>query len=299
MKPYLVIICLSILLASSAFAADDSKPNSSVENEPVAPVINDETIKQKRGIIGHSAFPYTPVPSIGLHRYPIAKVAQYHITPGSAASYSYSINYPKVLHPRPFYRHAFLPAPAPYPVHAPAPYPVHAPAPVPSPVLFHNRPILQAPAPAHIPFSLYGERYPVLAHKPITPIEAPFSYAPPVVHSNILPPVNSDAFGLRPHIIPNAIPHSTIVSQDGWRPLSTPIHTPTISVHSAKPAINILPPIATQHSAGGGLVQRPSNFYLPVDTPQFQDATPHSHEALIHADGSLSFCYFLWEDEVY
>lgn len=116
MKPYLVTICVAVLLASSALAGSARHPVISDLADQLIESI-DAAVKQKRDItetVGAAPF-------LGYH-YPVASVSQYSLSPSSASVHSYSINYPKVLQSRQVFQPGYAAGPAslqiPIPVYA-------------------------------------------------------------------------------------------------------------------------------------------------------------------------------------
>lgn len=149
----------------------------------------------------------------------------YTLSPGKAIVHSFNVNYPK-----PFIRPA-----------------------IPPPVLYHPKPILSLPS---VP--IYGNRYPysypTIVHKPIVSIPT----APHFSTSAFAPAIPQ-------HINPIAVHQPTLVSQDGWTPISSSV--PNVQhTHYNPPSVTVLPPLNPTHQQ-----QTPNNYYLPPSSSGQQD----------------------------
>lgn len=281
-------IVATVIVAASLVCSDESVKNSGTATSAAAITADDKstmkvdenaenTVKTKRGIHIASGITYT-VPSSSYSRYnpyarfpgiykasfnPIASFnPHYVLTPGNAVVHSFSATYPRL----------YLP-----------PKPVLRPA-IPSPVL--------VPKPIVVP-SIYANRYPVFVPKPS------------VIPRPIVPVSNVPQFSVQstPHIhtasgpfaFPSNAQQPTFIGQNAWRPSlsSAPSAQPS---PANTPSLTVLPPFNSVNGqlASSNLIQRPNNYYLPVEQLQQDVATRSAQIAqvgLTHANISK---FFLW-----
>lgn len=225
--------------------------------------VGENSVKTKRGIQLHSY----PVYGHGYQRYtPYAKfptiykspIATYAISPGNAFVHSFNVNYPKVFLSKPVIRPA-----------------------IPPPILYHPKPVLPLPS---VP--IYANRYPVFVHspaivpKPIVPISTVPQF------SSFIPAIPPHIHTVSPVAVPSVLPQPTLISQDGWKPISTTVpngqHT-----HIHQPAVTVLPPLNPTQLSVPSQTQPHNNYYLPPG-PSFQQDI-----AFAQPTGNFNCCMIL------
>lgn len=228
-----ILIVVVILLSIQLVCSDEN-----VENETESKIseeVEENSVKTKRGIHGYASDLGYPLYGRTFTRYtPYARfptvykspVASYALTPGNAIVHSYSVNYPRVFLPKPVIRPA-IPAP---------------------PVLYHPKPIVP----------IYANRYPVFVHKPVV-LQKPIIPTVPQF-SPFVPAIPPHIHSVNPIAVPSVLPQPTLVSQDGWRPIYSPL--PNVQpTHINPPAVTVLPPSNPLPTTSQ--TQAPNNYYLP------------------------------------
>lgn len=264
MSQLLLVSLAFIALAINLVGGDQSVEKSSLDSDKSEE--NSNSLKTKRGIYnhaipyGHNYLSYTPYAKFpGIYKG--LNAPGFTLTPGNAVIHSYNVNYPKIYLPR----RPIIPPPSP-------------------PLLFHSKPILPP---------IYAKRFPVFAHKSV------YVHPPaPVVPHFTVPSFVPAAPALNPIAIFNALPQSTLISQDGWKPVFSAVckscNQNPLFVNP--PAVTELPPFPTSNSpsqlAGSSLGHTPNNYYLPPDQSLHGiESHPNSlsNDGLSHANGNFLY----------
>lgn len=273
-------ICLVFCDQSEQTNSVNEKSNAVQQNQNFES--NQNSIKTKRGIHGFAglrylppapAYRYTPYSSFPGRIFTRPAGPAYTLAPGNAVVHSYNANFPR-FYPRPVLRPAAFPAP------------------LPPPVLIHPRPFVPS-----VPVYTHT-RYPTFVPRPIVPVPPVTQFAVPNFVSTIPSPHVHTAHHV-PVPVPlpfhggaGTLPQSTIIPQNGWRP-----------VYSSIPSIASPPPVSTvpffpAHNhlnlaqTSSHHPQRPSNYYLPADPLPVHDVSTHAHpthEGLSHENGIQNF----------
>lgn len=270
MRQLLFVSLAFIALAINLVSGDQSVEKSSIDSDKSDE--NSNSLKTKRGIYNHaipyghkyvSYTPYAKFPGI----YKGFNTPGFTLTPGNAVIHSYNVNYPKIYLPRPAIR-PIIPPPSP-------------------PLLFHSKPILPVSS-----APIYAQRFPVFVQKSV--------YVPPAPHFTVpsfVPAVPASIRPLNPITISNTLPQSTLISQDGWKPVFS-AHDAQNPLFVNPPAVTVLPPFPTSNSpsqlAGSSLGHTPNNYYLPPDQSLHGvESHPHTltNDGLSHANGNFSYLY--------
>lgn len=278
MQIFQIIVIISIFTKCLVFC-DQSVQASSLSKKSADVQQNADSIKTKRGIhgfaglrylppapayIGHNHIKHTPYSSFPGRIYTRPAGPAYALTPGNAVVHSYNAHYPRI-YPR------LRPS-------IPAPFP----PPPPPPVFIHSKPIVPS-VPVYT-----NARYPVFVQKPFV-VPRPIVPLPPPVTQFAVPNFVSThiptAHSLPVPLPPFPLQPTTIISENGWKPLYSPIP----SIHSPIPTSTIpFAPPSHSHlnlAPSNPSIHRPSNYYLPVDPlPPAHDVTAHSAN---HENGTV------------
>lgn len=214
---------------------------------------NVNSVKTKRGAYGYTSGLGLSLPAYGqgytkyspYARYPgIYKKAigqsAYTITPGSAVTHSFNVNYPKVFVSNPVLR--------------------------PTSILIHSKQIVPV-----APISVYANSFPVLVRKPIV-VQKPIVPIAPV--PQFIPVIPPNIHVVNPIGVPSVLSQSTIIPHDEWRPIISSVHNSGHTAHINQPAVTVLPPLRPLHSTASTHI--PNNYYLPPDNlPIHHDIGPH------------------------
>lgn len=251
MSQFLLVSLLFTAVAFGLVCGDKSVESSSLDNKTEKAEENTNSIKTKRGIFNH-AIPY------GRNYVSYSPYAKF---PGIYKGFN-SLSY--ALTPGNAVVHSYS---ANYPkIYVPKPSlrPI-----IPPPLLVHSKPIFPI---SSVP--IYAKRFPVFSQF------VPPAFVP-AIPSNI-PPLNPI-----PISIPNVLPQSTLISQNGWKPVFSTVQ----SVQTPSPAVTVLPPFASPSSSSQITGSHaPNNYYLPPDStyhsvgPQLQTFRGNG---LTHANGNL------------
>lgn len=264
MSHFSLVSLLFIAVAFGLVCGDKSVESSSLDNKTEKAEENTNSVKTKRGIFNHaipyghnyvSYSPYAKFPGI----YKGFNSLSYALTPGNAVVHSYNANYPKIYVPKPSLR------------------PI-----IPPPLLVHSKPILPI---SSVP--IYAKRFPVFFQKSVLLHRPQFVPPPfvPAIPSNI-PPLNPI-----PISIPNVLPQSAFISQNGWKPVFSTVQSVQTPSLVNPPAVTVLPPFASSSSPSQITGSHaPNNYYLPPDStfhsvgPQLQTFRDNG---LSHSNGNL------------
>lgn len=280
MRNLLIILTFTIFTICLVFC-DQNVQKSSVSEKSNDVQQSVDSIKTKRGIHGFAGYRYlppalpqysginyirhTPYSSFPGRIYTRPSGPAYAITPGNAVVHSYNANYPRIIFPRPVLRPSF-----------PAPLP----PPPPPPVFFQPRPIPSVPIHTH-------RGYPVFVPRPIVPLPPVTQFAVPNFVSTIPPHIHTThSVPFAPPLQGGVLPPSTLISQNGWKPLYSSI--PSISSPSPASTVPFFPAHAHNHLnlPSSSHPHRPSNYYLPADPLPVHDGNAHStNDELSHENG--------------
>lgn len=287
MRKFLITLTFTIFItlvfcdhSEQTVSSVNEKPNEVQQNQNIG--TNENSVKAKRGIHGFAGLRYLPpapaysglnyIRHTPYHSFPGRIYTRpggpgYTLAPGNAVVHSYNANFPRVIYPRPVLRPAI-------------------PAPLPPPVFIQPKPIVPS-----VP--VYTHRYPVFVPKPIVPISPPVTqFAVPNFVSTIPSPHVHAAHPV-PVPVPlpfhgGVLPQSTIIAQNGWKPLySIPNPQPA-------PAVPFFPAHNHLNLASSSHPPRPSNYYLPADPLPTHEHHVHAHthsthDGLSHENGMQRF----------